>query len=119
MEGLDWKYFDLPTLNSSFDLDIRPMPAANLRSQFDQMGLHIEMMTKIDTEATYEMSLFVSRTPAGFMFGGVLVGFSLTVDLILSADGEIAIDIGFHIKFDDGVELNVALFGDQVSDMKL
>jgi hypothetical protein len=83
------------------------------------MELYMDVMTKIDAEATYEMSLFVSQTLAGFMFGGVLVGFVLTVDLILSVDGEIAIDSGFHIKLDDGVELNVALFGEQVSDMKL
>jgi hypothetical protein len=118
-DGLDWEDFELPTFNSSFDLDIPPVPAANLRFRFDEMELYMDMMTRIDTEATYEMSLFVSQTPAGFMFGGVLVGFVLTVDLILSVDGEIAIDSGFHIKLYDGVELNVALFGKQVSDMKL
>jgi hypothetical protein len=44
---------------------------------------------------------------------------SFGVDLILSVAGKIDVCSGVHLKLNDSVELNVALFGDEVSDMTL
>lgn len=109
----------LPPFRPSFDIDIEPINDVNVRFQFDQMELYMDMTTTIDAQATYEMNLFVLNSSAGFELGGTQVDFVLTVDLILSVDGKIAIDNGFHIKLNDGVELKIALFGKAVSDMTL
>ncbi|KAH7071736.1 hypothetical protein FB567DRAFT_612407 [Paraphoma chrysanthemicola] len=117
VDGLQWSDFDLSTFNTSFDLDVPPIPAANIRFQFDQMELYLDMTTTIHAEATYEIPLFVFQSPVGLKFGATSIGVLLTFDLILSVNGEIDIANGFHIKLDDGVELNIPLFSDQVSDM--
>lgn len=114
---LDWSDFDLPTFPYNFDLDVPAIPETNLRFQFDSMELYMEMETTFNAEATYEINLFTSQSAVGIQVGKLQLGIVLTVDLILSVDGEIVIDSGFHVQLDDGVELNIALFGDKVSDM--
>lgn len=46
-----------------------------------------------------------------------MLGAVLTVDLILAVEGAIDISSGFHVKLDDGVAINLPLFGDEVADM--
>jgi hypothetical protein len=48
-------------------------------------------------------------------------GVVAVVDLILSIQtlGEVEISSGFHIKIEDGVVFDVAMFGDKVSNMIL
>ncbi|KAE8827296.1 hypothetical protein PTNB85_08649 [Pyrenophora teres f. teres] len=119
-DGIDASDFDFPTIDLAFDIDVPPVPDANLHFQFDDMELYLELETTISAGATYEVTLFATQTPVGVKMGKYLqLGAVLTVDLLLSVEGEVDISSGFHIKLDDGVGIDIALFGDTVSDLTI
>jgi hypothetical protein len=118
-DGFDLADFDLPTFERDFNLSIPAIPESSIRFQFDGMELYMEMETVISAGATYEINLFSSKSPYGFKIKELQLGFVLTIDLILSVDGEVDISSGFHIKLDDGVSMAIPLFGDSVSDIKV
>ncbi|KAI4954760.1 hypothetical protein J4E86_006070 [Alternaria arbusti] len=110
--------FDFPTFNLTFDLDVPPIEDANLHFQFDDMELYLEIGTTLSAGATYEITLFATQTPVGMKIGQYLMlGAVVTVDLILAVEGAIDISTGFHIKLDDGVAIDLPLFGNEVADM--
>ncbi|KAF1829848.1 hypothetical protein BDW02DRAFT_508940 [Decorospora gaudefroyi] len=109
---------DFPTFPFAFDLDIPEIPECNLRFQFDDMELYLEIDTSLSAGATYEINLFASQTAVGMKIGPLLqLGAVLQVDLILEVEGAIDISSGFHIKLDDGVAMDLTLFGKNVSNM--
>ena len=118
-DGIDWSDFDLPTFDHDFNLSIPEIPESTIRFQFDDMELYMEIDTIINAGATYEINLFSSKSPYGFKIKDLQLGFVLTLDLILSVDGEIDISSGFHLKLDDGVAMTIALFGNNVSDIQV
>jgi len=119
-DGLDASDFDFPTIELAFDIDIPPIPDANLHFQFDGMELYLELETVLSAGATYEVTLFATQTPVGVKMGKYLqLGAVITVDLLLSVEGAVDISSGFHIKLDDGVAIDIALFGDTVSDLTM
>lgn len=118
-DGFDWADFDLPTFDHDFNLSIPAIPESSIRFQFDGMELYMEMETIINAGATYEINLFSSKSPYGFKIKELELGFVVTVDLVLSVDGEVDISSGFHIKLDDGVSMSIPLFGDSVSEIKV
>ena len=80
----------------------------------------MQIDTTLSLGATYTLNLYSSTTPLGIRITEELqLGIIFGVDLILSVQGEIDISSGFHIKLNDGVALNIAMFGDQVSDIVL
>ncbi|KAI4950046.1 hypothetical protein J4E91_004702 [Alternaria rosae] len=110
--------FDFPTFNLTFDLDVPTIEDANLHFQFDDMELYLEIGTTLSAGATYEITLFATQTPVGMKIGQYLMlGAVVTVDLILAVEGAIDISSGFHIKLDDGVAIDLPLFGNEVADM--
>lgn len=116
-DGFDWSDFDLPTFPYQFDLSVPPMPDCHLRFQFDDLELYMAVDTVLSAGATYELNLYSSNTPAGFAVGPVQFGFVVQVDLILAIDGEIDISSGIHIMLDDGVTMDLDLFGNNVTDL--
>jgi hypothetical protein len=119
-DDLDWEDFDFPTFPFDFSLDVPEVPECNLRFQFDDMELYMEINTVLTAGATYEINLFASQSVVGMRIGPMLqLGVVLQVDLILQAEGAIDISSGFHIKLDDGVVMDIKLFGDKVSNMIL
>ena len=82
------------------------------------MELYLEIGTVLSAGATYEITLFATQSPIGASIGqDLMLGAVLTVDLILAVEGAIDISSGFHVKLDDGVAINLPLFGDEVADM--
>ena len=119
-DGFDWSDLDFPTFPFAFDLDVPKIPECNIRFQFDDMELYLDLRTYLNAGATYEINLFATQSPIGIKVGPALqLGVVLSVDLILAA--EVAIDMsgGFHIKLDDGVAMDIVLFGNEVSNMIL
>ncbi|KAG9187298.1 hypothetical protein G6011_05169 [Alternaria panax] len=117
-DGISKEDFEFPTFDLAFDLDVPPIPEANLRFQFDGMELYLEIGTVLSAGATYEITLFATQSPTGIKIGPhVMLGVVLTVDLILVVEGAIDISSGFHIRPDDGVAIDLPLFGDEVADM--
>lgn len=114
-DGIEKSDFNLPTFNYSFSLNNIEIPDASLHFQFDGMELYVEMNTIISAKATYELNLYTSLS--GLKVKGTQLGCVVTVDLILSASGEINISSGFHIKLNDGVAITIPLFRNIVSDM--
>jgi hypothetical protein len=117
-DGIDESDFDFPTFNLAFDLDVPTIEEANLHFQFDGMELYLEIGTVLNAGATYEITLFATQTPVGMKIGKYLMlGAVVTVDLILAVEGAIDISSGFHVKLDDGVAIDLPLFGNEVADM--
>ncbi|KAL5409184.1 hypothetical protein PMIN03_006114 [Paraphaeosphaeria minitans] len=117
-DGIDWHDFAFPPLNYSFDMDIKPIDDVTLNFMFDDMELYLELNTVLAAGATYELNLFTSNTPIGVGVGkGLMLGVVFKVDLLLSVQGEIDISSGLHIKLDDGVGIDIALFSHAVSNI--
>ncbi|KAF1972785.1 hypothetical protein BU23DRAFT_599525 [Bimuria novae-zelandiae CBS 107.79] len=117
-DGIDWHDFAFPTLNYTFDMDIKPINDVMLNFQFDNMELYLELNTILGAGATYELNLYTSNTPIGIGVGKDLrLGVVFQVDLLLSVEGELDISSGVHIKLDDGVAIDIALFSDAVSNI--
>lgn len=110
--------FDNFTIDADFDIDIPPLPACQLKFQLD--GLELYMQLGITLQGTYTIPIFKSQSAVGISLGGNLeIGVFLTIDLILSADSGLNLESGFHIKFNDGIALNIALFSKNVSGVNL
>lgn len=44
-DGIDWHDFAFPSLNASFEMDLKPIDDVTLNFQFDQMELYLELNT--------------------------------------------------------------------------
>jgi hypothetical protein len=101
-------------------MEIPAIPECNLQFTFDELELYLNVDTIFSLGATYELNLYSSSTPLGISITKDLeVGVIFAIDLILSVEGEIDISSGFHIKLDDGLRIDIALFGDDVSEIVL
>ncbi|KAI1489946.1 hypothetical protein F5X96DRAFT_670208 [Biscogniauxia mediterranea] len=117
-DGFDLDDFDFPTLNYSFNLDFSDIPQCRLQFSFDQMELYMLMDTVLSAGATYKLSLYSSNSPIGISVSSdMFLGVIFAVDLILSADAEIDISSGLHIKVEDGLALDIPLFSQNVSSI--
>lgn len=106
----------------NFDVDVPKIPESNMRIRFDDIDLYLELNTLLSGAATYEINLHSSISPIGIKVGPMIqIGVVAGVDLILSVEknGNIDISTGFHVKIEDGVTLNIALFDDKISEMIL
>ncbi|KAK6337355.1 hypothetical protein TWF730_002757 [Orbilia blumenaviensis] len=116
-DGFDLDDFDLPPLDIDFNIDIPEIPEVTLRFQFDELELYVALETVFSAGITYTLNLYTSQTPYGVMITeDLFFGVVVSVDLILSADSEITINSGFHIRVDDGAEIRLALFGEDVAE---
>ncbi|PSN75564.1 hypothetical protein BS50DRAFT_43158 [Corynespora cassiicola Philippines] len=114
----DFSNFELPTFNYSFDVDVPAIPECNLKFGFDELEMYVQLNTILSLGATYTLNLYSSNTPVGISVGKNLeFGVIFSVDLILSAEGEIDISSGFHLKLDDGVHINLPLFSNEIADI--
>lgn len=120
-DGIQASDFALPPVpNLGFQIDIPDIPEAILSFQFDDLELYVQLNTVFSGDVTYNLNLYTSKTPIGLSIGDeVTAGVVFTVDLILSAGAEVDISSGFHIKLDDGVAFDIALFGQNVTDTTL
>lgn len=118
-DGIDVGDFLPPIKDISYDLNITTIPNATLSFRFEDLDVYLELETVLDASATYTLPLFHSQTVAGISIGDTRIGATFTVDLILSVEGSLNMTSGLHIKVDDTVSLDIALFGDEVSGIDL
>ena len=110
--------FDNYTIDADFDFDMPPLPDCRLKFSFDGLELYVQLGVVV--EGTFSIPIFRSHSHLGIHLGDHLrVGVVLTIDLILSADTHVELENGFHIKFHDGVALDIAMFSQQVSGVAL
>ncbi len=112
------KGYDLPRPNINFNLDIGGFPDTILDVEFKDTEIYVELGITLSSGITYSLNLYSSKE-LGVEINSVLVGVVASIDLILSAEAEIAIDTGFHIKLDDSVGMRLALFADEASHLTL
>lgn len=112
--------FSPPTMsNITFNLDVQGVPEALLQLQFDGLELYVQLDTTFNSGATYTVNLFTPETPLAITVPGMDIGVWFVLDLILDVSAEIDISSGFHIKLDDGVQVNIAMFANNASDIIL
>ncbi|KAM9880718.1 hypothetical protein BJF96_g4671 [Verticillium dahliae] len=114
-QGVSSSAFDLPPLDVDLSLDIQGIPECQLHFGFDGLELYMDTQLTMTAGATYSLNLYTSVTPLGFKVGDVLVGVTFAVDLLLSVESEISVTSGFHLKLEDGIAIDIALFSDEVS----
>jgi hypothetical protein len=119
-DDLDINHFSPPTMgNITFDLDVQSIPQSLLQLQFDGLELYIQLDTTLDISASYKVNLFTPQTPLDLDVPGMKIGVWFTLDLLLDVDGNIDMASGFHIKFVDGVQINIPMFAPEASDIEL
>ncbi|EWZ84317.1 hypothetical protein FOCG_11741 [Fusarium oxysporum f. sp. radicis-lycopersici 26381] len=119
-DGFDMDDFDLPPLDYNLNIDIPEIPEFRLQFQFDGLEVYMLIDTVLSAGATYTLNLYTSTTPAGFAVRDNLeVGVIFAIDLILSVDGEINISSGFHLRLDDGVLFDIAIFSKEISNLTI
>ncbi|KAI0023467.1 hypothetical protein F4780DRAFT_83315 [Xylariomycetidae sp. FL0641] len=117
-DGFDLDDFDFPPLNMSFNLDVPDLPETNLNLQFDDLEMYMMLDTVISAGTTYTVTMYTSETPIGLAldsknFAGVI----FDIVLIMSADANIDMTGGVHMKVDDGLGIDIAMFGQNVSSI--
>ncbi|RKL33536.1 hypothetical protein BFJ72_g10052 [Fusarium proliferatum] len=119
-DGFDLDDFDLPPLDYNLNVDIPEIPEFRLQFQFDDLEVYMLIDTVLSAGATYTMNLYTSTTPAGFAVRDNLeIGVIFAIDLILSVEGEINISSGFHLRLDDGVLFDIAIFSKEISSLTM
>ncbi|KAI8412469.1 hypothetical protein FOFC_05726 [Fusarium oxysporum] len=119
-DGFDMDDFDLPPLDYNLNIDIPEIPEFRLQFQFDGLEVYMLIDTVLSAGATYTLNLYTSTTPAGFAVRDNLeVGVIFAIDLILSVEGEINISSGFHLRLDDGVLFDIAIFSKEISNLTM
>lgn len=116
----DFDDFPPPTMsNITFNLDVQGIPEALLQLQFDGLELYVQLDASFGAGATYAVNLFTPETPLAITVPGMDIGLWFVLDLILGVDAEIDMSSGFHIKLNDGVRVNIAMFANNASDINL
>ncbi|KAH6844681.1 hypothetical protein B0I37DRAFT_312366 [Chaetomium sp. MPI-CAGE-AT-0009] len=106
------------SIDTDIDINFPPLPEVQLLFQIDHLDLYMEMDTTIAAGVTLTIPLYQSQTAFGITLApGLEAGIFVTLDLILSVEGEITIRSGFHLLLDDPVGFKLALFGQNVSDI--
>ncbi|KAG5754222.1 hypothetical protein H9Q72_001828 [Fusarium xylarioides] len=119
-DGFDLDDFDLPPLDYDLNVDIPEIPEIRLQFQFDGLEVYMLIDTVLSAGATYTLNLYTSTTPAGFAVRDNLeLGVIFAIDLILSVEGEINISSGFHLRLDDGVLFDIAIFSKEISNLTI
>lgn len=117
-DGVDLDDFDLPPMDFNFDLDLPEMPEVGLQLQFDGLEIYVQIDTVLSAAATYTLNLYTSQTAIGIRVqDDLMIGVVASIDLILSVEGEIDISSGFHLKLEDGVQVNIGMFAKEVSGL--
>ncbi|KAH8883695.1 hypothetical protein GQ53DRAFT_830371 [Thozetella sp. PMI_491] len=118
--GFHFNSLALPTVDLDFNLPLLPeVPAVSLEFQLDGIELYMELDTMLSAGATYTLPLFISETPLGVSIGdSVTAGVVVSVDLILDVQAQIDISTGFHLKLDDRVSLELAMFGQNITNIQ-
>jgi len=117
-DDFDFSDIDLPPLNFSLNFDdvVPDIPECRLHFEFDDLELYMLLDTTISAGTSYTLNLYSSNSLIGLSkdsknFLGVIV----SIDLVLGADADIDISSGLHIQVNDGMALDLSLFGRDIS----
>jgi hypothetical protein len=118
---IDWSAYAFPTLDVDFSMNLTNIPETTMKLEFDELELYLELDATLDGSQTYKVNLYPPGwyQPAGIKVGDQLVGVVITLELLLTLSSEVSISTGVHVKFDDGLAMEIAMFGSNVSSITL
>ncbi len=112
--------FSLIHIDTDIDIVVPPLPAVNLLFQIDHLDLYMAIDTTIAAGATLTIPLYKSQSAVGVSAGdGLEIGIFVTMDLILSVEGELTLRSGFHLLLEKPIGFKLALFSTEVSEIIL
>lgn len=112
--------FDLSEIRVDFTNVTIPDPGARLRIGLDGLEIYAHLNTKLYAGASYTQTLFHTNTEFGLSKDSdVWLGAVLFVNLILSAEAEIDLSTGFHIRLDDEVVIDMKMFEEDIAGITL
>lgn len=120
-DDIDWSAYSFPTLDVDFEMNLTSIPETTMTLEFDELELYLELDATLDAAHTYMVNLYPPEwyQPAGIKIGDQLVGVVITLELLLTVSTEVSISTGVHVKFDDGLAMEIAMFGSDVSSITL
>lgn len=112
---------DFPDLDVDFNIDIptSTLPKTNLRINFDNLDIYLQMAMKLGAGVTYTIPLI---PPAGMGIGqssNLYMGAIVALELILTAEDDVELTSGLHITLDNDAYLELELFGKNVTSSSL
>lgn len=108
----------IPPPNIDFNVKL-DFPDYELVVEFEHTELYVELTTVLSSGLTYTLTLYSSKNLGISIDDSLFLGVVFSIDLILSVDSAIEIQNGFHIKLDDKVIMNIALFAKEASSVTL
>lgn len=113
--------FDMPPLDIDLqDIEVPEIPDVVLKFGFDELDLLVDVDVTLEAGAEYKLNLYTSQGPFGFRIAeDLLVGVVVSVDLILSVDGDVTVGTGFHLQLDDGFSVELAMFAEEVANIEM
>lgn len=102
-------------------MNLTEIPDATVELKFDGLELYMLLDVALSAEQTWTIPLYPKSwaQPAGFAIGGQKLGIIIGLDLILELTSEIDMSAGVHISFDDGLAMEIGMFGSNVSTVTL
>lgn len=103
-------------------MDLSSIPEVKVEMVLDAFELYLELDLVLDASHTWTIPLYPTTPafqPAGIKIDGQEVGIVIKLDLILAFDAEVSVSTGVHVQFDDGLSVELALFGSNVSTINL
>lgn len=118
---IDWSAYSFPTLDVDFEMNLTNIPETTLTLEFDELEVYLDLEATLGAGQTYKVSLYPPGwyQPAGIKIGDQLIGVVITLELLLTLSSEVSISTGVHVKFDEGLAMQIAMFGSDVSEITL
>lgn len=110
---------DSLVIDDNFNIGLQEFPKCRLQFQFDGMELYMDLDTSFADTMTYTLNLYSTESPVGLVIADQEIGVFFTIDLVLGVAGQIDISSGFHIKFNDGMKIDIGLFERDVSNITM
>ncbi|RFU81353.1 hypothetical protein TARUN_870 [Trichoderma arundinaceum] len=99
-----------------FNLDLK-FPEYNVDVNLTDIEIYMQIDTVLSAGITYTFNIYKSETLVGIALGeDLLLGAVFSVDLIFSVNGQIDIQSGFHLHFDN-VRTQIIMFGKEASKL--
>lgn len=120
-QGIDFDAYEFPTIEVDFNVNLTDMPETTINLGFDGLELYMLLDVALAANETYTIPLYPKDAyqPAGIAIGDQELGIIISLDLILQVDAEADLSTGVHIAFDDGLSMEIAMFGKEVSKVTL
>lgn len=102
-------------------MNLTSIPETTLTLEFDELEVYLDLEATLGAGQTYKVNLYPPGwyQPAGIKIGDQLIGIVMTLELLLTVSTDLSISTGVHVKFDDGLSMQIAMFGSNISEITL